>query len=338
MADVAAPSQVSHPSGAHPHTSHARCTVRVPASTSNLGAGFDCVGVAVDRWLTVQATLCGDTQTTVDRRGTLASLDLLPERDLIVRGFTAACEAAHVAPPHIRVEADSSIPVGRGLGSSAAACVAGALAANEILALGMNEDAIVNVAANIEGHPDNVAPAVRGGAVLGVRTSAASSSTPHSTSTGTWYVAPLRVDPSLRLAFAVPDFEIATRSARSVLPRDVDFATAVDAAARAAALIAGLTNGDPALLRAGFDDVLHVPHRRALLPGYDAVVAAAIAHGAHGATLSGSGSSLVAIAPIPRAAHVARAMCDAWREIGIVAEALVSAGEVSGATVTSLRP
>lgn len=330
MADVATAAHASQREDVRPLATHACCTVRVPASTSNLGAGFDCVGVAVDRWLTVHVTVGGDAQTTIERRGTLAALDLLAERDLIVRGFVAACEAAHVAAPRVHIEADSTIPVGRGLGSSAAACVAGALAANDLLALGFDADAIVNVAANIEGHPDNVAPAVHGGAVLGVPTAADH----NPAASGAWYVAPLHVDPSLRLAFAIPDFEIATRSARSVLPRDVEFATAVDAAARAAALVAGLARGDHSLLRAGFDDVLHVPHRRALIPGYDAVVAAAIAHGAYGATLSGSGSSIVAVAPPSSAAAVATAMCDAWREIGVVAEGLVSAGEVPGATVT----
>lgn len=301
--------------------------MRVPASTSNLGAGFDCVGVAVDRWLTVQAAVSTEEHTTIEREGTLAALHLAPDRDLIVRGFLAACEWARIAPPHVRIRADSGIPVGRGLGSSAAACVAGALIARQLLALPLDDAAIVNVAASIEGHPDNVAPAVHGGAVLGVRA-------PES---GGWYVAPLRVDPSLRLVFAIPDFEIATHAARGVLPRDVGFSVAVDAAGRAAALVVGLANGDPALLRAGLDDVLHVPHRRALLRGYDAVAAAAVAHGAFGATLSGSGSSLVAIAPPARAADVAAAMCDAWRELGVVAEPLASAGEVPGAAVVSTR-
>lgn len=315
----------THPPGAH---SGASCTVRVPASTSNLGAGFDCVGVAVDRWLTVHAAVLVDGQMAVARRGTLATLDLLPERDLIVRGFTAACEHARVEPPPIRFDADSTIPVGRGLGSSAAACVAGALAATRLLGLDLDAATIVNVAARIEGHPDNVAPAVHGGAALGVRTAAATR--------GTWYVAPLAVAPSLRLVFAIPDFEVATRAARAVLPRDVAFAVAVDAAARAAALVTGLAGGDAALLRAGLDDVLHVPHRRALVRGYDAVVAAAVSQGAFGATLSGSGSSLVAVAAAPRAADVAAAMCDAFGAAGVAAEPLVSAGGVPGASVTAL--
>lgn len=303
-----------------------RCTVRVPASTSNLGAGFDCVGVAVDRWLTVHATCARVERSEVTRTGTLASLDLLPEYDLIVRGFVAACERAAVPAPPVRIEAHSTIPVGRGLGSSAAACVAGALVANALLSLDLDADAIINVAAAIEGHPDNVAPSVRGGAVLGVGTSPP----PHAA----WYVAPLRVHPTLSLVFAIPDFEIATRSARSVLPREVEFGVAVDAAGRAAALVQGLAAGDAALLRAGLADVLHVPHRRALVRAYDEVVSAALAAGAIGATLSGSGSSLVAITPSSVAPNVAAAMCDAWRAVGIAAEPLVSAGEVCGATVT----
>lgn len=322
MPETAAPAHPPHTRSAPPA---ARCVVRVPASTSNLGAGFDCVGVAVDRWLTVQATLRGDGPPLITRAGTLASLDLTPERDLIVRGFAAACERAGGALPAVALEAHSTIPVGRGLGSSAAACVAGALAANRLLDLGLNEESIVNVAAAIEGHPDNVAPATYGGAVLGVRAT--------DTSTAAWHVRALPVHPSLRLVFAIPNFEVATCAARSVLPREVGFAVAVDAAARAAALVAGLASADATLLRAGFDDVLHVPHRRTLVRGYGAVAAAAVSTGALGATLSGSGSSLVAIALEPRASAVATAMCDAWRRLGVCAEALVSAGRVPGAIV-----
>jgi homoserine kinase len=303
-----------------------RCTVRVPASTSNLGAGFDCVGAAVDRWLTARATCARVEHTEVERAGTLAALELLPEHDLIVRAFGAACERVGVAAPPVRIVAESDIPVGRGLGSSAAACVAGASIANALLALGFDDDGIINVAAGIEGHPDNVAPAVRGGAVLGVRTA--------SPPRAAWHVARLPIDPAIRFVFAIPDFEIATRAARSVLPREVDHGVAVDAAGRAAALVAGLASGDHALLRAALDDVLHVPYRRALVPGYDAVVAAAVAAGAIGATLSGSGSSLVAITPASSADRVATAMCDAWRDVGIAAEPLVSADAVSGVAVT----
>lgn len=304
------------------------CVVRVPASTSNLGAGFDCVGVAIDLWLTVRATLAPDAPPAtvrVHRAGTLASLRVDPERDLIWRGVVAACERAGKGVPAVVINADSTIPVARGLGSSAAACVAGALAARALLALDLDDEAIVDVAAGIEGHPDNVAPSVYGGAIVGVRTAPP----PHAA----WHVAPIAVHPSLRLVFAVPDFEVETRAARAVLPAQLPFATAVDAAARSAALVAGLASGDAGLLAAALDDVLHVPHRRSLVRGYDDVVRAAIDAGAFGATLSGSGSSLVAIAPAARAPAVANAIVDAWRAFGVHADALVSSGGVLGATV-----
>lgn len=333
MADATAARARTRSAGAHA----TGCIVRVPASTSNLGAGFDCVGAAIDLWLTVRATLAPDPvsdaasgRVRIRRAGTLAALAVAPERDLIWRGVVAACERAGTFVPAVALEADSAIPVARGLGSSAAACVAGALVARALLALDLDDEAIVDIAAGIEGHPDNVAPSVYGGAIVGVRTAPP----PHAA----WHVAPIAVHPSLRLVFAVPDFEVETRAARAVLPSEVPFATAVDAAGRSAALVAGLASGDAGLLAAALDDVLHVPHRRALVRGYDDVVRAALSAGAFGATLSGSGSSVVAIAPATDAAAVADALVDAWRASGVRADALVSAGGVLGATVRSDAP
>src|ERR1044071_4033241 len=151
----------------------ASVTVRVPGSTSNLGAGFDCVGVAVARWLRVTAraappaTASGrrpaapGKQVTIERRGTLTSLSMAPEHDLVYRGFVAACSAAQrEAPPGLFLTADSDIPVARGLGSSAAAVVA----ATALLELDLAKDALAALCAELEGHPDNVAPSIYGGA------------------------------------------------------------------------------------------------------------------------------------------------------------------------------
>src|SRR5919108_1274010 len=144
--------------------------VRVPASTSNLGAGFDCVGIAVDRWLTVAVELDPTSETApISREGTLSALDISPNDDRILVGFHMACAyAGHETPRGIAVRASSTIPIARGLGSSAAATVAGAVAANALFELGLDDRTIVGVAAEVEGHPDNVAPAVFGGATLAV--------------------------------------------------------------------------------------------------------------------------------------------------------------------------
>src|SRR2546422_3489373 len=272
----------------------ASVTVRVPGSTSNLGAGFDCIGVAVERWLTLTpraAEQPAGGPVTLERRGTLSTLTAAPEHDLLYRGFVQACRAARRAvPPTVVLSAESSIPVARGLGSSAAAAVAGAVAATALLELDLSKDALTTLCTELESHPDNVAPAIYGGANLVLREP-----------WGGLSVTPLPIHASLALVFAVPDFTLETTQARAVLPQTVPHTRAVEAAARSAALVHGLAHGEPRLLATGLDDVLHVPYRRSLVRGYDAVVMAARAAGAVGATLSGSGPTLVAGAPPPPA-------------------------------------
>jgi homoserine kinase len=295
--------------------------VRVPASSSNLGAGFDCIGVAVDRWLVASVTL-GGTGISIRRGGTLSAVRVRADQDLFTRGFRAACAAGgRVTPVGVTIDATSDIPVGCGLGSSAAAIVAGALLADAALELGLSRAKILEIGTTIEGHPDNVAAAIHGGAVLSVHTPAGLISSS------------LRVSPAIELLIAVPPFPNDTKAARAALPHTLPHSDAVVAASRAAALVQGLATGDGALLGAALDDVLHVPFRRARIPGYDAVVAAAQKAGAFGATLSGAGSAIVAIAPRDRSALVGAAMLAAWRGIGIEAELISGANNVAGASV-----
>lgn len=296
-----------------------RAVVRVPGSAANLGAGFDCVGAAVDRWLTASVVVQSEPEaaTVIQRGGTLAGLDVPAAEDWVVVGLRAACAAAgREVPRAVRVRVSSTIPVARGLGSSAAAVVAGAVAATGICGFSLSEEQLVAACAGVEGHPDNVAPAIHGGVVLVLP--------------GGAHVVPLTVARGLTLVFAVPDFEVKTRDARAVLPREVAHATAVQAGARAAALVHGLATGDADALRAALDDVLHVPYRRPLIDGYDAVCGAAVAAGAFGATLSGSGSTLVAVVPERQAPAVADAMRSTWQAHGVNADAFVNPAQVDG--------
>ena len=298
--------------------------VRVPASTSNLGAGFDSIGMAIGRWLHVTASIgASDQPVTIRRAGTLASLDCAGGDDLIWRGFVAACVALRRTPPNgVELDVTSDIPVARGLGSSAAAVVAGVLLANAVFDGGLDGAAVIDIAAALEGHPDNVAPSTLGGAVLSVRTG------------GHHYRSVrLGVHPSLRFIFLVPNFEVRTAVARAALPQHLKFETAVTAASRAAALVVGLQTADVEILAAALDDVLHVPFRRALVTGYDHVTTAAIAAGAIGATLSGSGSTIVAVAQNGAVNEVCKAALRAWRSVGIEADAFLTAAEGSGATI-----
>ena len=299
--------------------------VKVPATSSNLGSGFDCIGVAVDRWLSASVRLDnrrGSGGFTIRRRGSLSAVRVRADQDLFSRGFRAACAAGGVSPAGVTIEAASDIPVGCGLGSSAAAIVAGALLADAAFELGLSRAQILEIGTTIEGHPDNVAPAIYGGAVLSVHSTAGLVSSP------------LRVATNIELLIAVPPFTNDTKAARAALPQTLPHTDAALGASRAAALVQGLATGDGALLSAALDDVLHVPFRRARIPGYDVVAHAAEAAGAFGATLSGAGSAILAIAPRDRATQVGAAMLAAWRAAGIEAELIRSAHPVPGATVT----
>jgi homoserine kinase len=291
--------------------------VRVPASTSNLGGGFDCVGIAVDRWLQAEARVASDAADAVSftRRGTASVLAGAPSDDLIYRGFTIACAAAgRELPRGVLFDVDSSIPVGRGFGSSAAALLAGAAAANALLALGLQDEAIAKLCADIEGHGDNVGPCLLGGAVF------ATLAGPRGL-----VLAPIAVHPSLRLAFAIPDFAVDTHLARAALPASIGHRDARVAVAASAALVLGLERGDPELLAVGLEGPLHIPYRHSLVRGYGEVVDAARSAGAIGATLSGSGSAIVAVTDSQRAEGVAAAMVGAWGAHGVAPTPFVSA-------------
>jgi homoserine kinase len=279
--------------------------VRVPASTSNLGAGFDCLGLALDLWL--EARL--EPGTGAPRYGgTLADLD--PQGDLTNRLLV---ERDALQDRHLVVE--SEIPVGKGLGSSAAAIVAALALARLALGDPFDREAIFRGAAQEEGHPDNAGPAVFGGLVLAAQRPTK-----------------LTLHPDLAVALAVPGRSIETKAARDLLPALLPRETAIAQSARSAALVLGLTWGDPDLIDFGMDDRIAVPHRRHLIVGYDAALAAALDAGAYGVTISGAGSALVAIAARADAGPVADAMAAALSRAGNPAEPL--AAEVAGTGLT----
>jgi homoserine kinase len=281
--------------------------IRVPASTSNLGAGFDCLGLALDRYLEVFfEPRAGGLR--IEREGTLAGLDVPLSQDVIARAFITRLRSQGVEASGV-LRATSTIPTGRGLGSSAAGTVAGLALAAVVRHLDFNRDAEFVAASEIEGHPDNAAPAVYGGLVAVARED------------GAPRAFPLPLSDRIAFAWAAPAVEISTRAARQALPAQVPFATAVDALSRVAALIRGLATGEPHLLRIGFVDALHVPHRLPLIPRAAEAMAAAHEAGAWAVTISGSGSGLLAVCTPGRAEAIALAMGEAFgrAEDGVLA-------------------
>jgi homoserine kinase len=266
-----------------------RVVVEVPATIANLGAGYDCLGLAVDLALHVSIEARIDPSRSVELgvRGEGAGELPADGSNRLIQALGAGLLDAGLEDLDglgWTVEMINTIPLARGLGSSAAATVAGVLAARALLDLPQSADAVVRVAAKIEGHPDNVSPATLGGftATFASETDARA----------------FRFDApdSLRVVLFVPVLRLATASMREVLPTDVPRADAVANLARVAAGVAGIASGDWTVLRFLTEDRLHEPYRAAAYPQLPALVAAARSAGAIGACLAGAGSSIAAFA------------------------------------------
>ncbi len=286
---------------------HAR--IRVPCSSSNLGAGFDCLGLALSRYLTAEFVPSEDAAAPsalhVARRGTMRALDdRADDRDLFVQAFRRFHEVNGAPRPSGTLTVDSEIPIGRGLGSSAAAIVGGIVLAAAATGAPVETGAVLSAAQEFERHLDNVAPALLGGLVAVARDE---QDVPQAFG--------LPLSDAMGFAFAAPGAELDTQHARRALPERVALTDAVHNVGAMAALTRALATGDPALLRLGFSDRLHVRYRLTLIPGGEQALAAARAAGAWGATVSGAGSGLIAVTDPDRAAEVADAMAAAFRRV-----------------------
>ncbi len=293
--------------------------IRVPGSTSNLGPGFDCLGLALGLYneLTLEEH-AEPGQTVVEISGEGESDLPRGAENMLVKAANAVI--AGRARGRLVFKAVNRIPIARGLGSSAAAIVAGLLAANELFdnALGVRE--LFQYAATLEGHPDNAAPALLGGLTLCFR------------KLKSVEAVALKAHNDLCAAVCIPEFELATSKARAVLPATVLREAAVDNIARAALLTPALERGLWPLLEEATKDNLHQPYRAPLVPGLEAVLRAARAAGPCGAALSGSGPTTVALGRKgPAARRIAAAMQAEFLKHGIKSRAMVLAIDRQGA-------
>lgn len=267
-----------HPTG--PAAGPRHHTVQVPATSANLGAGFDAFGVALAQHLVVRSVPRSRQPERV------RALDGTPvptgDVNLVWRSFVAFCEHHDVAVPDVAVVARTRIPLERGLGSSSAAIVAGLTLARELTGVVVGDPAIVELATDIEGHPDNVAPAVLGGLVACARGD-----------DGQLVIRRSNPTPALAPVLFVPELRQSTASARAVLPTSLPRAEVAEQAARAGHVLAALTGAwPPAAVLSG--DRLHEPARAAVMPGSAALLTVLRQQGIH-AWLSGAGPSVAAV-------------------------------------------
>ncbi|MDE2779765.1 MAG: homoserine kinase [Chloroflexota bacterium] len=299
--------------------------VLAPATTANLGPGFDCLGMALDLWNRLEVLPAGspsEGNVLVEISGEGADELATDESNLTFRSMRFLFDEAGIAMPPLRLRCHNAIPLSRGMGSSAAAITGGLAAANALCDNPFSDNELLEMAATIEGHPDNVAAAVLGGLQLVV------SDGPQ------LYAAPIPVPEDVQAVLLIPESRIATADARAVLPGQVSMADAVFNMGRVALLVAGMALDRPQYLDVATQDRLHQPYRQPLFPAIKVIFAAARDAGALGVFLSGSGSTVLALTR-GREMTVAYEMFEAARLTGIASRLEITRPAVKGAHVVA---
>jgi homoserine kinase len=299
-----------------------RVKVVVPASTSNLGPAFDCLGLALGLYNELEVELLeGRGEPVVEIQGEGAQTLPRTGENLIVRAFNGAL--AGRVEGRFLFRCVNRIPLARGLGSSAASAVAGLFAANAFLADGgaLTSDQLLDYAIALEGHPDNVAPAIMGGLVASARRQKASVS---------W---PLKPHKDLKAAVCIPDFELSTKTSRGVLPDTYLRADAIDNVARAVLLGTALERGLWDRLPLAMEDRFHQPYRAKLVKGLSAVIRAAQEAGCGGA-LSGAGPAVLALGAPENLEAAGAAMVKAFAAHGVTSRSVVLPVDRKGVRVS----
>ncbi len=276
-------------------------SVQVPATTANMGPGFDCLGMALDIWNTVHVAegpsgflIRGEGENEL-RRG---------RSNLVYKCFRLPFRESGRQVPGVKITCENDIPLGRGLGSSSAAVVAGLVAGNELCGRPLGLTDLLELATSAEGHPDNVTAALLGGCQIVVRDG------PRLVTAAV----PLPAD--LRVVVFVPEVPMPTRQARSLLPAKVTRQDAVYNIGRVALLVRAFATGDLAHLSVATEDRLHQPARQAIFPAMENIFDAARGAGAMGVFLSGSGSSVLALTR-GREVTIGYEMADAAAKSGV---------------------
>ncbi|BAJ62527.1 homoserine kinase [Anaerolinea thermophila] len=282
-------------------------TVRVPATTANLGPGFDCLGLALDLWN--EAEFCFEGEgICVEIHGEGAeALSKKPDNLILTAFFRLLHQLGAPKPRGVRLRVQNHVPVGSGLGSSASAVVAGLLAARAWSGRDIPAERLLDVAVSLEGHADNASAALFGGLTVSVNTPQG------------WLVE--RFEPApMQMVVVLPQFSLSTRSARLALPALLEHGDAVFNLGRTALVVEALRRGDLELLGRVMDDRLHQPYRLPLIPGAQDALRAAKEAGAAAVALSGAGPSLIAF-PYQDPEPVAHSMQTAFQKQGVPARA-----------------
>lgn len=275
--------------------------VQVPATTANIGPGFDCFGAALTLYNQFKFNRI-DTETSIIVTGTDAAKINLDKTNLLYQAFMKFYEHMNLTPPSVAIEIQLGVPPARGLGSSATAIVGGLVAGNYLAGNPLPRDEIAQMAIAMEGHPDNVVPALVGNCILSVLSQKG------------WQFVPIPWQEEIIPVVAIPEFQLSTKEARQVLPLQISDADAIFNIAHFGLLLRGLETGNGDWLNSALDDKLHQPYRESLIKGFKEIKKEAIAAGAYGMVISGAGPTLLALVPKRQVFVVCQAIEQAYEK------------------------
>lgn len=301
-------------------------TVTVPATTANLGPGFDCVGAALTLYNSFTFHLT-DAETRIEIEGGEAGRVTKTKNNLVYQAFRDFFNHLGLPVPAVHVRITLGVPLSRGLGSSATAIIGGLVGANLLAGAPYTLEELLPLAIAREGHPDNVVPALLGGCRLAVCDEKSS----------TWVYPKLSWHEAVVPIIAIPNFELSTEAARQVLPQTCSYGDAIFNLSHLGLLIRGLELGQADWLTIALGDRLHQPYRTSLIQGYDAVAAAAKDAGAYGLVISGAGPTLLALGSKEQAPAIMAAMELAWQKMGVVAQVQTTAIADTGVLISDER-
>ena len=298
-----------------------KVVVDVPATTANLGPGFDCLGAALDlnnRFAMRRIEGGGERFELIIEGSEGSHLRGGPE-NLVYRAAQRVWKAAGLEPVALEARVRLAVPPARGLGSSATAIVAGLMGANALVGEPLSKEKLLELAIDIEGHPDNVVPSLLGGLCM---TAKAASQR--------WRVVRCEWMPSVKAVVAIPSIRLSTSEARRAMPKSIPVGDAVVNLGALTLLLQGLRTGNGDLISDGMHDRLHEPYRWRLIKGGDEVKQAAMEAGAWGCAISGAGPSVLALCEEDKGPAVSRAMVKAWEAAGVASRAPVLNLQTSG--------
>lgn len=309
-----------------------KISVKVPATSANIGPGFDCMGLALPIYntVTIEETVLPGTGVEINVLADSdaidqASLDHIPldENSIVYKAVELLYNSIGQTPSELKITIHSSIPVTRGLGSSSSVIVGALLAANELLGRPADEAALLSIATEIEGHPDNVAPAILGGLIIAAQED-----------DGSVTYRKLEWPEEWALTVCIPDFELATEIARSVLPKEVPMKDAIFNAQKLAMLLHAVNTKDSELMKTALKDRLHQPYRMKLIPGLDKIMDN-LKHFENvlGCVISGAGSTILVISEKNDLDKVRNVVKETWANQNIKCDIRTLSIENNGAQV-----